>query len=52
MYCIGKMERHKDITSQFDDSEYLLEENGRINNLEIEATKTNKVETSKGDIKL
>ena len=52
MYCIGKMERHKDITSQFDDSEYLLEENGRINNLEIEATKTNKVETPKGDIKL
>ena len=34
------MERHKDITSQFDDSEYLLEENGRINNLELQATKT------------
>ena len=34
------MERHKDITSQFDDSEYLLEENGRINNLEIEAKRT------------
>lgn len=31
---------------------YLSEENGRINNLEIEATKTDKVETSKGDIKL
>lgn len=52
MYCIGKMERHKDITSQFDDSEYLSDENERISDLQIEATRTSKVTTGKGDIKL
>ena len=52
MYCIGKMERHKDITHKFDDSEYLSEENERINDLQTEAYKTDKIETGKGDIKL
>lgn len=52
MYCIGKMERHKDITGTFDDSEYLSEENDRMDELESEAVITNKIETDKGDIKL
>lgn len=52
MYCIGKMERHKDITGSYDDCEYLLNENDRMDELENEAAMTNKIETDKGEIKL
>lgn len=52
MYCIGKMERHKDITQVFDDMEYLSEENDRMDDLENRAGSTDLIETDKGDIKL
>lgn len=52
MYCIGKMERHKAITKEYDDSEYLLEENVRMDELENKVVYTDKIVTDKGDIKL
>ena len=52
MYCIGKMERHKDITQKYDDGNYVSEENLRMDELEDRTKSTNRIETDKGDIKL
>lgn len=52
MYCIGKMEKHKDLMREYDDSEYLLEENDRMSDLENKAAQTDKIATDKGEIKL
>ena len=53
MYCVGKMEKHMDVTAEYDDSDYLVKENNSVLTLSDESSNAQSFEVKgKGEIKL